>query len=72
MGPDLVIQIIARDPRCVITTLDPETGERDIDTLRLILSYRPNARAPYFGVYGVVVRPGVVTVGDQVLTPIAG
>lgn len=72
LGPDLVIQIIARDPRCVITTLDPETGERDIDTLRLILSYRPNAHAPYFGVYGVVVRPGVVTVGDQVLTPIAG
>jgi uncharacterized protein YcbX len=71
LGPDLVIQVIARDPRCVITTLDPDTGERDIDTLRLILSYRPNTRAPYFGVYGVVVRPGVVSVGGQVLTPIA-
>ncbi len=69
LGPDLVIQVIARDPRCDITAHNPETGERDIDTLRLILSYRPNVRAPYFGVYGVVVRPGVVSVGDQVVTP---
>lgn len=72
LGPDLVIQIVARDPRCDITTHNPETGERDIDTLRLILSYRPNARAPYFGVYGMVVRPGVVSVGDQVVTPFVG
>ena len=69
LGPDLVIQVVARDPRCDITTHNPETGERDIDTLRLILSYRPNVRAPYFGVYGVVVRPGAVSVGDQVVTP---
>ncbi|HIN05061.1 MAG TPA: MOSC domain-containing protein [Dehalococcoidia bacterium] len=69
LGPDLVIQVIARDPRCDITTHNPETGDRDIDTLRLILSYRPNARAPFFGVYGVVVRPGAVSVGDQVVTP---
>lgn len=72
LGPDSVIQVIARDPRCDITTHNPETGERDIDTLRLLLSYRPNARAPYFGVYGVVVRPGVVSVGDQVVTPFVG
>ena len=69
LGPDLVIQVIARDPRCDITTRNPETGDRDIATLRLILSYRPNARAPCFGVYGVVVRPGAVSVGDQVVTP---
>ena len=72
LGPHLVIQVIARDPRCDITTHNPETGERDIDTLRLIFSYRPNVRAPYFGVYGVVVRPGFVSVGDQVVTPFVG
>jgi len=72
LGPDVVIQVIARDPRCAITTNNPETGERDIDTLRLILSYRPNVRAPYFGVYGVVVRPGLVSVDDQVVTPFVG
>jgi uncharacterized protein len=26
--------------RCVVTTRDPDTGERDLDTLRLIKRYR--------------------------------
>ena len=68
IGPELLIQVVARDPRCAITTHDPETGEQDTDTLRLILSYRPNARSPYFGVYGVVVRPGEVSLGDHVVS----
>ena len=60
------MRLIARDPRCAITTLDPSTGNRDFDTLRLILSYRPSVRAAYFGVYGVVESPGTVSVGDEV------
>jgi hypothetical protein len=69
IGPELRLYIIARDPRCTITTLDPNTGQRDVDTLRLILRYRPNPRAAYFGVYGIVEHPGRVTVGDVVLAP---
>lgn len=68
IGPDLRLHIMARDPRCAITTLDPDTGQRDVDTLRLILGYRPNPRAAYFGVYGIVEHPGSVTVGDAVLS----
>ena len=68
IGPELLVQVVARDPRCAITTHHPESGERDTDTLRLILSYRPNMRSPYFGVYGVVVRPGDVSVGDHVVS----
>ena len=66
IGEDLILRVVARDPRCAITTHDPETGARDVDTLRLILSYRPNPRAPYFGVYRIVERPGDVSLGDQV------
>ncbi len=66
IGEDLLLRIVARDPRCAITTHDPVTGARDVDTLRLILSYRPSPRAPYFGVYGIVERPGYVSLGDQV------
>ena len=66
IGPELRLYIMARDPRCAITTLDPNTGERDVDTLRLILSYRPNPRTAYFGVYGIVEHPGRVTIGDLV------
>ena len=65
IGERLRLRLVARDPRCAITTLDPSTGERDFDTLRLILSYRPSVRAAYFGVYGIVESPGTVAVGDE-------
>ena len=66
IGPRLRLRIVAPDPRCAITTVDPDTGQRDFDTPRLLLTYRPSSRAPYFGVYGVVDTPGGVSVGDEV------
>ena len=66
VGNDLRIRLVAPDPRCAITTLDPDSGERDFDVPRLLLSYRPSARAPYFGVYGAVETTGTVSVGDPV------
>jgi len=66
VGPDLRLRLIAQDPRCAITTHDPDTGAPDIDTLRIILSYRPSPVAAYFGVYAIVERPGSVSVGDLV------
>jgi uncharacterized protein YcbX len=53
--------------RCAVTTRDPETGERDLDTLRLLKQYRGQRQADgavLFGVYATVERPGVVRVGD--------
>jgi uncharacterized protein len=55
-------------PRCVITTLDPRTGEHDFPTLKVISGYRklmPGEGAP-FGVYAQVTRPGTVRLGDAV------
>lgn len=69
IGSEFRLHVLARDPRCVITTLDPNTGQRDVDTLRYILGYRPNPRAAYFGVYGIVEHPGMVTIGDTVSAP---
>lgn len=66
IGPELRIKLVAPDPRCAITTLDPETGERDFDVPKLLLSYRPSVRSPYFGVYGAVESTGTVSVGDAV------
>jgi len=66
IGPDLRIRLVSPDPRCAITTLDPDTGERDFDVPKLVLSYRPNPRAAYFGVYGTVESTGAVSVGDAV------
>ena len=67
IGEQLQIRLVSPDPRCAITTLDPKTGERDFDTLRLILSYRPSPRAAYFGTYGIVEVPGTVRAGDAVV-----
>ena len=66
IGPDLRLRVVAPDPRCAITTVNPDTGQRDFDIPRLLLSYRPGARAPYFGVYAVVESPGKVSLGDSV------
>ncbi len=68
-----VLQISAPVPRCAITTQDPDTGERDLDTLRTIIAYRglTDDRDIDFGVYGEVEQPGCIRVGDsvEVLTP---
>jgi uncharacterized protein YcbX len=53
--------------RCVITSRDPDTGEVDLPTLVTLVSYRPEGaieRLP-FGVYGSVLAPGRVRVGDR-------
>jgi len=66
IGSELQLQPIMPDPRCAIVTQDPQTGERDADTLRLIMNYRPSPRNAYFGIYAIVARPGPVSVGDEV------
>jgi uncharacterized protein YcbX len=55
-------------PRCAVTTRSPDTGERDLDTLRVIKNYRGvrDGEAIDFGVYATVERPGRVAVGDRV------
>jgi uncharacterized protein YcbX len=67
-----VLSITKPDARCAITTQDPDTGERDLDTLRTILRYRgfragdPEHRID-FGVLGEVATPGRIAVGDAVM-----
>lgn len=69
VGNEVRISVLSRDPRCAITTHDPNTGQRDMNTLRVILSYRPDPQAAYFGVYGNVEVPGPVSLGD-LITPV--
>lgn len=63
-----VVRVTRPDPRCVITTQDPDTGHRDFATLHAIKAYRGgDGRTIDFGVYAEVVRPGAVAVGDEVM-----
>ena len=67
-----ILRVTERDARCAITTQDPDTGERDLDTLRTIISYRgvmPNedgAPKAMFGVLADVEQPGAIRLGDEV------
>jgi uncharacterized protein YcbX len=65
---EAVLSITKPDARCAITTQDPDTGARDIDTLRTIIGYRGlrDGRKVDFGVLGEVATPGRVRVGDEV------
>lgn len=55
--------------RCAVTTLDPDRGRRDLDTLGAIAAYRrdvPTTEPLPFGIWAEVVEPGLVRVGDPV------
>ena len=69
---EALLTVVRLDPRCALTTRDPETGERDADTLRWLASYRrAEDGAVYCGLYADVVEPGAVRVGDPV-EPLGG
>ncbi|HYY32815.1 MAG TPA: MOSC domain-containing protein [Gaiellaceae bacterium] len=63
---DAVVELGGPVPRCAVTTRDPDTGTRDLDTLALIRGYRGvrDGEAIDFGAYARVERPGRVRVGD--------
>ena len=55
--------------RCAVTTQNPDTGVRDLDTLAALKSYRdttPTTEPLPFGVWGEVAEPGSVRVGDPI------
>jgi uncharacterized protein YcbX len=64
-----VVAVRAHVGRCAVTTRDPDTGVRDLDTLGAIAAYRgdvPTREPLPFGVWCEVVEPGPVAVGDPV------
>ena len=55
------VSITARDVRCTIVNLDPETAKQDARVMKTIVGLNKcNA-----GVYATVVRTGTIRVGDR-------
>lgn len=55
--------------RCAVTTRDPESGITDLKTLHILRYSRNEVDSPEalpFGVYGEVLDPGTVRIGDPV------
>jgi|SRR5579875_186253 len=66
---EAVVAIGGLAGRCLVTSQDPGTGEPDLDTLGALRSYRrgPEGAEKFpFGVWGAVVQPGRVALGDTV------
>jgi uncharacterized protein len=73
IGPDLVLRIVARTPRCAVPTLaHGDTILRDPAPLRIVARHNrvmprvsSTAPEPCAGVYAEVVTPGRISVGDR-------
>lgn len=63
-----ILRVTKPVSRCAITTQDPDTGARDLDTLRTIIDYRGlrDGKHADFGVLADVERPGRIRLGDEV------
>ena len=64
-----VVRVQEKVGRCAVTTRDPDTGIRDLDTLGVIAEYRgdvPTTEPLPFGVWCEVVEPGPVALGDSI------
>ncbi len=64
-----VVRLQGNVGRCAVTTQNPDTGVPDLDTLRALGDYRGEVATTEplpFGVWGDVVEPGSVRLGDPV------
>jgi uncharacterized protein YcbX len=58
----LIINIVSPTERCVVTTIDPDTLDRDRAVLAHLAAHRDNL----FGIYAQVISPGWLRVGDPI------
>jgi uncharacterized protein YcbX len=62
VGRKVILAVLERDPRCVMITLDPDTGESSPEILRQVA----RAHDAMAGVYAAVLVEGMVRKGDHV------
>jgi MOSC domain-containing protein len=62
IGPKVVVTVLERDPRCMMITLDPDTGEKTPAILKKVAQ----AHEGMAGVYGAVLVEGLLHKGDSV------
>lgn len=63
IGPTLRVRVDRVNERCVVTTVDPDTAQRDHRVLKTLADRRENR----IGVYASTVTPGPVVPGDEIV-----
>jgi uncharacterized protein YcbX len=62
IGPKVMVTVLERDARCMMITLDPDTGEKSPSILKKVAQ----AHEGMAGVYGAVMVEGMLHKGDPV------
>ena len=62
IGSKVVVQVLQRDARCMMITLDPNTAEKSPAILKAVAQ----AHEGMAGVYGAVLSEGIIRQGDSV------
>lgn len=57
------VAVTQRDERCVMINLDPDTAASDAGVMKTAVRLNDN----YAGIYGTVLSPGTISVGQEVL-----
>ncbi|MFL5328863.1 MAG: MOSC domain-containing protein [Gemmataceae bacterium] len=60
--PRAAVSVTARDVRCMMINLDPDTATQDARVMKAVVRLNANNA----GVYGTVVQTGTIRIGDPV------
>jgi len=63
---DVPLRLVKGCDRCVVTTTDQRTGEREVEPLRTLATVRKRDGKVYFGMNAVPEARGILTVGEPV------
>jgi uncharacterized protein YcbX len=62
VGPNVVIAVLERDPRCKAISLDPDTAEHNPEVLKKVAQDHET----YAGIYCAVLVEGLVSTDDAI------
>jgi hypothetical protein len=62
VGARTTIAVLERDPRCKMITLDPDTGQQNVEVMKQLA----RAHETKAGVYGAVLVEGTIRPGDEI------
>ena len=64
---DAKFRMIKPCARCVMTTIDQKTGNKLVEPLKTLSTYKKQGNKIYFGMNAVVIDEGMVSKGDEII-----
>lgn len=63
---NITLSLVKPCARCIMPSINPATGEKEIQVNQTLMQYRRQGRNTYFGQNSLYDRFGIINVGDQV------